>query len=457
MVTAVDASAEFIAALLVNGDVAARGSQRRRPTVSRSREGSRGDASWGDIAWSPDGRQAAIQAIGGVDSGATPILLLDPAAGEITELPGSLTYPGWVPYLVWSPDSRMIASTDQERQGWALDAGSGEVVYKPQPDAQGGSLRIYAWMPDSRTIIVGAGSGGLRLEDIPTGKVLRRLTGAEVGFIPTPPVVVSPDGALALIGGYSLGEYELHPYQVWDLERGRQLEAPPVGELRHINSAGCMQLNRPAVAFDGEQAISLDTDGRLMRWKVGEEEGDVLGELLVRYPCLQTPMVWSDDSARVVLETDPGRAVTVWDVSSGELIVERKDGTYPADLNGNLLAYRGGDNNLVLWNMQGNDEVGRLPGPVTPFTSGVAFSPDGSQIAYGVGNRLHVADVASSETPAVLDAYPEGQAISHIQWALVGAHRAAAHPGIEDPPGVPILCGWRFHIEAMRPDRAGQC
>jgi len=443
MVTAVDVSAKHIAALLVNGDVwlldAASGAGRR---FSEAATVPGGDASWGDVAWSPDGKLAAIQAIGGADSGSTPILLLDPATGLITELPGSFTEPGWQPYLVWSPDSRMIASADQEGRGWVLDVRSGEVVFEAQPDTQGGSPRIYAWLPDSTVVIVGSEGDSLHLVDIVTGEVLRRLTGAEAGFVPTPPVVASPTGDLALVGGYSLGEYEIQPYEVWDLNLGKPVEVPLVGEQRHINSAGCLQLNRPAVAFDGEEVITFDTDGRLMRWQVGEEQGDVVGLIPVRYPCLGTPMIWSEDSARLVLETDPGQAVTVWDGFAGELIAERRDGTYPAGLHGDILAYRGNDGDLVLWNIEMNVEIGKLPGPVTLITSGVAFSPDGSRVAYGVSNRLHIADVASGETLAVLDSYPEGQQISHIDWASSGDALTAASgstQGIEDPPGVLIL------------------
>ena len=457
MVTAVDASSAYIAVLLVNGDVwlldAKTGTGQRFPEVARVPGG---DAFWGDVAWSPDGRLAAIQAVGGADTGATPILLLDPAAGEVTELPGSLINPGWKPYLVWSPDSRMIASANQERRGWVLDVTSGEVVFKAQPDDYGRPPRIYGWMPDSTVVIYGSdGGNSLRLVNILSRERVRVLTGLEIGFVPTPPVIISPKGALALVGGYSLGDYEIHPYQVWDLKLGRPLEVPSIGDTRHINSAGYMELDRHAVAFDGEEVIYLDTDGRLVRWKVGEQQGNTLGQIPVRYPSLDTPMIWSGDSTRLLLEMDRGKAVTVWDVAEGKLINERKDGTYPADLHGDILAYQGEDGNLVLWNIQENVEIDRLPGPVTSFKSGVRFSPDGKQIAYGVGKRLYIADVVTLETVAVLDAYPEGQEISHIDWAPSGDALVVASGsirGFQDSPGILIL--WEkmgdIFVEAFR-------
>lgn len=104
---------------------------------------------------------------------------------------------------------------------------------------------------------------------------------------------------------------------MWDLKLGRPLDVPPVGKLRHIFSAGCMELHRPAVAFDGAEVIYFDTDGRFVRWKIGEAQGEILGTIPVHYPCLGTPLVWSDDSTRLVLETDPGQAVTVMMRSPG--------------------------------------------------------------------------------------------------------------------------------------------
>jgi WD40 repeat protein len=115
-------------------------------------------------------------------------------------------------------------------------------------------------------------------------------------------------------------------------------------------------------------------------------------------------MVWSEDGSRLVLETDPGQAVTVWDMNAGRLVTERKDGTYPADIHGDLLAYRGVDGSLALWDLQKNAEKARLPGPVTSFSSGIKFSPHGEQIAYGVGSGLHIASIFSGKMIAIPDA-----------------------------------------------------
>jgi len=73
------------------------------------------NASWGDIAWSPDGRTLAFQYI--VSSGPSDpspndlIYLLDVASGRIGEAPDSQIDNRVIPKLVWSPDGLSILVT----------------------------------------------------------------------------------------------------------------------------------------------------------------------------------------------------------------------------------------------------------------------------------------------------------------------------------------------------------
>lgn len=441
MVTAVDTSGTAVAAVLVTGDVWL---FEANSGDSQVFEGAAiRNSFWGDVAWSPEGRLAAIQTIGGAGAGATPILLLDPAAGEIRELPGSRTNSGWQPHLRWSPDGRMIAAADENGRGWVLDVNSGEVVFRLEEGEEGGRPRIHGWMPDSTVVVHDVpASSGLRLTDVATGEAALAVNDGFASDGVFPAMVLAEDSGLALVGGWRPGDYQIYPYEVWDLAGGRPLGVPQVGEQRHVNSAGCMLLSRTAVRFDGEEALYLDSDGKLVRWPVGAGEGEVVGWLPVRYPCLITPMVWSPDSTRLVLEMDPGRVVTVWDVASGQLIAEKRDGTYPADIHGSLLAYRSANGQLILWDLERQVVVAELPGPVTLFSGGVAFSADGNLLAYGAGNTLQIAEVATGEIITALDAYAEAEQISHIRWAPDGDALVASgglSDGITEEPGTTIL------------------
>lgn len=439
MVTALDVSDTWIAAVLVTGDVllfnVANGENQVFAGAAIP------NARWGDVAWSPDGTQAAIQAIGGSGAGASPLLILDPAASEIRALPNSRTDAGWRPHLRWSPDSQMIAAADTEGHAWVLDADTGEVVFRVETSLEGERPIIHGWLPGSTTVVYDA-PGGLRLVDVTTGALVREIESVPITVFLSNPLSFAPQSGLALVSKPVDTPYEIPAYEVWDLTAEKKLELPALGEPRHVNLAGCMLLDRPAVAFDGKTLLYLDTDGQLVRWPVGAAEGELLGWLAVRYPCLGTPMVWSPDSTRLVLETDPGKAVTVWDAATGQLLAERRDGTYPADHHDMLLAYRGVEEQLIVWDLDQEAVHFTLPGPITSFLRGMAFSPDGSLLAYGVGNELHIADTATGAVLARLDAYPTDQQISHLRWAPDSDALAASSgllSGSTDQPGTTIL------------------
>jgi len=426
VVTALDVSAEYVTAVLVNGDVwlfhAMTGDSQVFAGAAHALSYS------GDVAWSPDGARAAIQTIGGAGARASPILLLDPAAGEIRELPNSHTDPGWRPRLHWSPDGTLIAAADPNGRAWVLDADTGEVVFRAEVDQPDYRPIIHGWLPGSATVVYDA-RDGLRLVDVTTGALVQELKEVTANVFLSNPLVLTSQPGLALVNGPTDHPYEIPTYEVWDLAAGKQVETPLLGERRHVNGAGCMWLERPAVAFDGETLLYLDTDGQLVRWQVGEAQGELLGQVEVRYPCLGTPMVWSPDSTRLVLETDPGKAVTVWDAATGQMLAERRDGTYPANIHGPLLAYRGAEEQLIVWDLEGKTARFTLPGPVTPLLGGIAFSPDGSLLAYGVGSALHITEAATGEVLAKLDANPAEQLISHIHWAP-GSDALAASGGL---------------------------
>lgn len=436
LVTALDLSDAWIAVLLANGDLWLLDAQDGTPAAHFPGAAAPGRtfALWGDVRWSPDGRLAAVQAFGGAGTAATPILLVDPAQRSVVEVPESRTEPGWQPYLTWSPDGRRVASTDRQRRAVVFDVDIGELVYQA---AQ--ASRIYAWPEDTR--IVMDDERGLVLMDILSGQVVREFPDATPGFPPSPPVVVDREGARMLVGGAMVSEYAVEPYQVWDLTTGRPLPVPPVGESRHVNAAGCLLLHRPDVRLEGDRVLYLDSDGRLVRWRLGDAMGEAVGEVAVRLPCLGTPVVWSPEGSRLLLQTDPGAAVTVWEAATGALVAERRDGTFPADLHGDLLAYRGRQGDVLVRDLAAGSLAARLPGPATSFPGGMAFAPDGSWLAYGVDSGLVVAETAAGRDQVRLNGIPEGQQVSHIFWGPDGEAlvAAAGSEADQDVPGALIL------------------
>lgn len=449
MVTALDTSGAHIAAVLVDGSVwlldAATGEGEQFPEALVP------NSYWGDVAWSPDGKLAAIQTIRGAGSGGSPLVLLDPQMGSLRELPDSRTAGGYQPALHWSPDSTLLAAADREGNGWVWDVAAGEVVYQAAAGEEGARTRIHGWLPDSRTALLGAPQPpDLQLFNVRTGEVVRELSGARAGFGPSV-VLVAPDGSSMLAGGHEPAEYQIMPYLAWDLETGQALDAPPLAEQRHVNGAGCMILTRPAAHFDGERLLYVDGDGRIVQWALGADAGDEIGRLPVAYPCLGRPLLWSPDSTRLALHVDPGDAIAVWDVAGANRVALREDGSFPAALAGDLLAYRGETGDLLLYDLVAGEVVATLPGPVSPANRAVVFSPEGDRLAYGVGGEVIIAGVPGGEPVTTLNGGDDDVLISQIVWSPDGgALVAAAVPDDSNSelPGPVVLWqqaadGWR--------------
>lgn len=448
MVTALDTSGAYIAAVLVDGTVwlldTATGEGKQFPQALLP------DSYWGDVAWSPDGKLAAIQAIRGAGSRGSPLVLLDPQTGSLRELPDSHTDGGYQPALHWSPDSTLLAAADRKGNGWVWDVAEGEVVYQATPGEEGVRTRIYGWLPDSRTALLSVSQPpDLQLFDVRAGETVRELSGARAGFGPSV-VLVAPDGSTVLAGGHEPAQYQIMPYLAWDLETGQALDVPPVAEQRHVSRAGCMILTRPAAHFDGERLLYVDSDGRIVQWALGVDAGDEIGRLPVAYPCLGTPLLWSPDSTRLALHVAPGDAIAVWDVAGASRVALREDGTFPAALAGDLLAYRGETGDLLLYDLATAEMAATLPGPVSHLNRAVAFSPEADRLAYGVGGEVVIAGVPGGETVATLNG--DGDVlISQIVWSPDGnALVAAAVPGDgnSELPGPVVLwqqtaAGWR--------------
>jgi dipeptidyl aminopeptidase/acylaminoacyl peptidase len=90
--------------------------------------------------------------------------------------------------------------------------------------------------------------------------------------------------------------------------------------------------------------------------------------------------------------------------------------------------------------------------------AGDPFSPDQRWLAYGLENRLHLADVNTGETAVILSAYPAGQSIARVLWSPQSDALVAAGAPINGGPGMVIL--WEetavgeftaaHHVETVR-------
>ena len=406
---------------------------------AQRREGAPPHAYWGDVAWSPDGRQIAFQFIGSLRG--DPIYLFDVASGTLGEVPASRLDPGTQPFLAWSPDGRAITLASLGGDcSKIIDVQTGQVVLTLQAGEACAAPHDMAWSPDGKQIAVGAA-----LIDARSGQAIHPLQGRETGFVFPQPgwsIRFSPDGAHVAAGGQVVAPNRLLPIAVWDATTGEM-----VAQMGPDDAAYDPALNRArvALAFDGQSLMALYEDGELVRWAFGDDASPTR-TTLVRMPVVaaQPPLAWSADGRRFAAGNRYGGAA-VWDVDTARQVAafESPLGTPALSPDGRLLALidRAQGQVLVVDLDRGQgEEIGILPRAET-MPMGAAFSADGSLIAYGLGDLAVVADVASGQTVALLAGHPAEQVVSRVIWSPDSRAfvTASSRPSNDETPGVLIL------------------
>ncbi len=228
----------------------------------------------------PQLRQDAIQAI------------TSPGLREVCRLgPRSLTIGGEGPYLQFSADGRLLATTESLWEPGQIESKDGIKVWEIPSGRLVGKVECnyygdqYAFRPTTPVLAVCLhGPDTVRLWDPASDRVLAQFKGK-------PPVHFSPDGKL-------LAAVEDKQVRVWDVDRKEQLPFTAAGT--------------PLAFLSPDDLVVRDGD-RLRRWNVRtSREAYATPEGTVA-------QVWSDDGrlAGVRDRKDRNRGpVTVWDVQT---------------------------------------------------------------------------------------------------------------------------------------------
>jgi WD40 repeat protein len=358
-----------------------------------------------------------------------------------------------------TPDGRLLIASNKAT--YAIDADTLRVVRRYPV---GGYTTAVS--PDGDTLALGGEDGRVRLLDLASGRV-HILTGArhdgEVNR-----VAFSPDGRTLATGGV-VGEVI-----VWDVREGRAIETleghrdvwgqafSPDGRTLYTASndvtariwdvAGYRRLARPfrtnTVNDPGERfapAFALSPDGSTLAAARPDGRVDLIDAETLRRtggfdafggrPALA--IEYSPDG-RLLAVAGGGGGVGIWDAGSGKrvgplLSVPRGPKLQnPHDVEalafgrGGLLAAAEvggggtGGGAVRIWDLDGRKPIGR-PLHLPPLVRGLAFSPNGSQLAIAFGARsteggtaggdpdgVEVRDVRSGETLATLVANEVG-------------------------------------------------
>ena len=317
-------------------------------------------------ALSPDGRTLAFGQPGGLG-------LLDLASGRVRTLSASS---GLEP-VAFSPDGRTLSTAEGDGNVvlWDVEEGVPIVTFK----GHAGVANLHAFSPDGRTLYTAGNDGRVIVLDVAGDRRLGRpfprgLGGWEPGWPYYPPAfALSPDGR-ALAFARLDGRVELI-----DAETQRRTAS--------------------FEAFPGRAAVAID---------------------------------YSADGRRLAVAGEGG-GVGLWDVESGErvgaLLRAPRGPRGPQTVNprtvdalafgqGDLLAAAEAGGAVRIWDV-GRRELLRPPLRLPPSVRGLAFSPDGSQLAIPFGadsnegpNGVEILDVGSGERVARLSTDGEVRSVA---------------------------------------------
>jgi WD40 repeat protein len=319
----------------------------------------------------------------------------------------------------FSPDGRRILSAGSALSLHLWDATTGHELRNFEGDKAWHTVNAIAWSPDGKLALLGAGqyqrSARLSLWDVEEWKEIRTFEGLE-DIVRC--VAVSADGRRALSGSSS------GSVRCWDVGDGREISRfdPPVREARCVALAPDGRLG----AFAGGAMTppglpGASTEGHVLRLfdvATGREirrlEGHAAPAHTVRFTL----------GGRHVVSAALDKTIRIWEAGTGRLVrtiqspepVERA--AFSPDER--LALTSGGDNPVLLWDLDAGQVTGRFAGHDRGIT-GLDISADGrSALSSGEDGTVRV--WALSET--VRSAPPPAGEIKRLEHPVMACHAA---------------------------------
>src|SRR5262249_53674336 len=130
---------------------------------------------------------------------------------------------GSAPYPIWSPDGRLVASSEADGLLHVRDAATGHEVFQKESDPY---FHVTAFSPDSRYVAAVVKDTTIGVWEAATGKEAAVLRGHTAGVRD---MVFSPDGRRLA----SASTYPENAVRLWDVAGGKQLNKGK--ETGHVN------------------------------------------------------------------------------------------------------------------------------------------------------------------------------------------------------------------------------
>lgn len=296
--------------------------------------------------------------------------LMPPPTGLPENLQLSLTVPGWVGGVAFSPDSRQLAVGSADNVTRIFDVESGkEISQFPGHEDYVASVRFS---PNGKMLATGSYDHTARLWDAKSGKEIRTLAGHR-GVVMS--VAFSPDGRTLATASVD------RTMKLWDVAT-REAVASLKGHKSWVN----------AVAFtpDGRHVVSGSSDGTVNVWSA--ETVEVVKSLRATDAEVRSLAV-SPDGKYIVAGIRYGK-IKAWDTTTWKEHLDFQG--HAADVwavafspDGKQFASGDGDWNrpgfVKLWNVETGKQAAELQH--TGEVLSIAFSPDGKLLAAGAADK----------------------------------------------------------------------
>jgi RNA polymerase sigma factor (sigma-70 family) len=314
-------------------------------------------------------------------------------APEHMEIDRRITHNSAIHAVAFSPNGKMLATSDDEHVLTLWDTESGKRLRTFEGHAAVATRLVFS--PDGKFLASGSGDhvvgGGhelhsLRLWDVATGKELAKVGEHAEGVRA---LRFSRDGKVLITGGNMC-------LRLWDVATRKEILAGN-GHQGWVGSV--------AYSPDGNTLASAGSDMTVRLWDLatGKERLVLTGAEAT----IDTVAI-SPDGSKVAGGSRDAR-VLVWDATTGKEIARLKAGepgweahaAFSPD--GKLLASASRDGQLVLWDAATFKEVRRFPHSERGFMS-LAFSPDGKFLATGsIHDKRHPRDEEGADLVRLWD------------------------------------------------------
>lgn len=332
------------------------------------------------------------------------------AAAQADPAPIELPHGADVSCLAFSPHGKYLSSTTGGGTVRVWDLATRKEIWTLAD--QVGAVGAVMFLPDEQTLAVGHRDRSVRLWNFKTKRETRRLAGHD-GDISA--LAVSPDGKWLASGG---SDPKLH---LWDCTTGRE-----VNQFVRRSAQNSWWIGTIAFSPDGKALLAGGYDGTVCAWDT------VNGNELYKFDVPQFTWVAQSPDGKTLAFSGPNASICLWEVATRQ--VRATFGEHgPLDLyvvfspDGRFIAERAKQEQVLrLWDRITGETVMQFDGG-----GGGTFSPDGTKLAVGRGDRAVIWDlheVMDRAERSVDEIKPDR--LCDAWGRLIGSDAVAAHAAL---------------------------